>query len=476
MVLKYALVAAASAALFVGAAPVCAAAANDTAALVTRTGPPIAPSGDDFANARDEALAYAAGLQGYIYGYPALDYMRIMREQTTPGLDPKGVYAPVNAVFFQNALVVPGSLYAGRGPNTDTIYFTGWLDLSHGPVTVDAPDTHDRYYALTFADFYSEVQHTGRRTTGTKAQKLYVVGPDWKGEAPAGVQVIRMRTQWAYILGRVLVDGPKDFPAASKLMRQFKVAGPAAAASATRSYPVKEDMTALAAFRFINTFLRTNPRLPGEQALMDQFDKAGFGPNVVFDEARLSDGTRQGLARAIRDGNFILQSAPRARPQFKGWSPMGSGQGPYGSDYLSRAITEAHGILANVAAESVYPSALTDANGQQLMGTKRYRIVFPADKMPPHNGFWALNAYDLRTVDLIPNAIKRYGISDRMPGLKHRADGALELRIQQTAPAEKDVNWLPVNDGPFFLTFRIYQPGEAVLKGQYTLPAIEPLP
>ena len=57
-----------------------------------------------------------------------------------------------------------------------------------------------------------------------------------------------------------------------------------------------------------------------------------------------------------------------------------------------------------------------------------------------------------------------------------RADGALELRVQHDRPVEKDVNWLPVNDGPFFLTFRIYQPGEAVLKGQYALPAIEPLP
>lgn len=458
---------------FLAALSACPTVAGSPAIAAT---PPAMPSAAEIISQRDEALAYAAGLQGYIYGYPALDYMRIMREQTTPGLDPKGVYAPVNAVYFQNALVEPGSLYAGRGPNTDTIYFTGWLDLSQGPVTVDAPDTHDRYYALTFADFYSEVQHTGRRTTGTGAQRLMVVGPDWKGDVPAGVQLIRMRTHQAYILGRVLVQGSKDFPAASKLMRQFKLGGAAAAASARRDYPVAADLTSLSAFRFINAFLRTNPRLPGEEALMAQFDKAGFGPNVSFDEAKLSPGTRRGLERAVADGNAILQRAPRATPQFKGWSPMGSGQGPYGHDYLSRAITEAHGILANVAAESVYPSALTDGEGNQLVGTRRYRIVFPAGQMPPNNAFWAINAYDLRTVDLIPNPIKRYGISERMPDLRKRADGALELRVQRDRPTEKDVNWLPVNDGPFFLTFRIYQPGEAVLKGQYTLPAIEPLP
>ena len=59
---------------------------------------PARPDPAEVAAQRDEALAYAAGLQGYIYGYPALDYMRLMREQTTQGLDPKGVYAPVNAL------------------------------------------------------------------------------------------------------------------------------------------------------------------------------------------------------------------------------------------------------------------------------------------------------------------------------------------------------------------------------------------
>ena len=72
--------------------------------------------------------------------------------------------------------------------------------------------------------------------------------------------------------GRVLVQGPKDFPAASKLMRQFKL-GSAAAASARRDYPVAADLTSLSSFRFINAFLRTNPRLPGEEALMAQFEK-----------------------------------------------------------------------------------------------------------------------------------------------------------------------------------------------------------
>jgi len=438
---------------------------------------PARPDPAEVAAQRDEALAYAAGLQGYIYGYPALDYMRLMREQTTQGLDPKGVYAPVNALYFDDALAEPGGMFAGRGPNTSTMYFSGWLDLANGPVTIEAPDTQGRYYSLTFADFYSEVQHTGRRTTGTQAQTILVAGPDWTGNAPAGVRVIRLNTHRGYFLGRVLVDGPKDLARAHALMHKFRLAGPASSPAAG-DLPAKADTTTLAAFRFINAFLRGNPRLPGEEALMAQFDQAGFGPNVAFDAQRLSPGARRGLERAVADGHAILARAALAKPMYKGWSPLMNpqAQGPFRFSYLNRAVVEANGILGNAAAESVYPSTLTDVNGDPLVGTKRYRLVFPAGQLPPNSAFWALNAYDLRTVDLIPNPLRRYAVSDRMSDLKRRADGAVEIRIQRDAPAERNVNWLPINDGPVFLTLRVYQPDASILDGTYKLPQVEPLP
>jgi hypothetical protein len=80
---------------------------------------------------------------------------------------------------IQDGLAEPGGFFAGRAPNTRALYFTAWLDISPGPVTIDAPDTHDRYYVLIYADLYSEVQHSGRRTTGTAAQRVMVVGPGW---------------------------------------------------------------------------------------------------------------------------------------------------------------------------------------------------------------------------------------------------------------------------------------------------------
>jgi hypothetical protein len=425
---------------------------------------------------RQQALAYVAGLQAYFYGYPVVDYLRVMRDQITPDRDPGGVYAPVNQIAFQNQLAEPGGLYAGRGPNTSTLYFTAWMDLSDEPVLIETPDTDGRYYVLTYADLYSEVQHSGRRTTGTGAQRILVVGPGWQGEAPEGVQVVPMRTHYAYLLGRVLVDGPDDLAAARQVMHRFRMTG-AQRAPADFALPERDALTSLAFFEELNQFLRDNPRISGEELLMTQLDQVGIGPSAEFSAQNLPAGIRSGLERAIADGYRILADSPRAAPPVTGWStPSQETYGVYGHDYLRRAMVEFHGFLGNRAEETIYLSALTDAEGESLVGSNRYEIVFPASGLPPANAFWALNVYDARTVDLIPNAQRRYAISDRLADLKRRADGSVAVLLQQTRPDADDVNWLPVNDGPLFVTLRFFEPAAEVLAGDYSPPAIRRLP
>jgi hypothetical protein len=213
-------------------------------------------------------------------------------------------------------------------------------------------------------------------------------------------------------------------------------------------------------------------RLPAEDVLMAQFDLIGVGPRAQFDSAKLSPGTRQGLERALVDGRRILSEAPYAAPR-KGWSPIRQLYGVYGFNYLMRAIVEYNGLLGNVPEESAYPSINFDDAGELLTGAKVYRLQFAADALPPVDAFWSLSAYGVRTIDLIPNPIKRYSIGDRSPDLKRKADGSIEIRLQKNAPLETDVNWLPVGDGPFFLTLRMYQPQSRALDGKYQLPPVE---
>ena len=186
---------------------------------------------------------------------------------------------------------------------------------------------------------------------------------------------------------------------------------------------------------------------------------------------------READARAARAEAQAAADSARAAPLHIGWSKLSNETyGSYGFDYLRRATVEYHGFLGNQPDETVYLSALTDSAGAPLHGSQRYQLVFAADALPPAAAFWALNVYDAQTVDLIPNALGRYAITDRMPDLKRREDGSVVVRLQQNPPSDPGVNWLPVNDGPLFVTLRFFEPEAAVLSGAYSPPPVVALP
>jgi hypothetical protein len=61
---------------------------------------------------------------------------------------------------------------------------------------------------------------------------------------------------------------------------------------------------------------------------------------------------------------------------------------------------------------------------------------------PPVDAFWSLTMYDVPDFYLVANAIDRYSIGDRTPGLRLAEDGSVTVYIQTEEPeAEKRSNW-----------------------------------
>lgn len=430
----------------------------------------------------EEAQAYHIGTLGYLYGFPMVDMMQNMYRETRPGSRTSTVLAPVNRFFRFRDLVTPETAGTLRAPNSDTLYLNGWFDLRDEPIVIRAPDTRGRYYTLAVTDFHSEVQHVGRRTTGTAARDFVLTGPAYTGLLPAGLHAVRVPTHQAWVLGRILVNGAEDLPAARAVLDGFEAVPLSQWLKGARRLPdvppaeSAEDWRpteSLEFFAVLNWWLRDNPRQPAEAALLSQFDAVGFGPSVTFDAATISEATRRGLQRGLDDARAMLRAASR-RPLTdvrNGWIfPLNLGR--YGHDYLMRA-TVAFGGYANLPEETIYAALTADTQGQPLRGDRDYVLRFAPGEEPPVGAFWSISAYRSADFSFMPNTAARYSIGPHVPGFRRSKDGSIVIRVSRQPPVDERENWLPVGAGPYYLILRLYEPGAAILDGHYAPPAIE---
>jgi len=426
-----------------------------------------------------EQMAYHVGTLAVLYGYPIVDMHKQMHNETHRISPQQQVYAPVNRLYRYPDIVGPHNAGNLRAPNNDTLYFSGWFDISAEPLILHTPDTAGRYFTIAVTNLYAEVEHIGRRTTGTTQGYFALVGPHWSGVLPEGVKAVSVESEQGWLLGRMLVDGPGDLAAAKALVDAIWLAplseftpGERPADPPELEAEAIDPLSSLAFFEVLNRHLKALPPRRGEEALMQQFDQIGVGRNSEFDAARLSAGARRGLERALADGREIVQAATqRTIPDYNGW--MISGEiGRYGFAYMQRAAV-ARGGYGNLPEESLYPAMVFDADGELLDGSRRYQLHFAAKQLPPVDGFWSLAAYRLTDLQLEANAIERYSIGDRTAGLNYNPDGSLTLTLAQEQPSDPVANWLPVPAGKFMLVMRLYEPRKALLDNEYLLPSLE---
>ena len=96
----------------------------------------------------------------------------------------RGVNAPMNT--FANIPAYPtADMRVVVRPNFDTLYSSGWLDLTKEPVVASVPDTGGRYYLFPMLDMWTDVfASPGWRTNGTQAANFLVTPPGWTGSMP----------------------------------------------------------------------------------------------------------------------------------------------------------------------------------------------------------------------------------------------------------------------------------------------------
>src|SRR5271157_4592090 len=185
----------------------------------------LAPLPIDTAQAQPsvtEQGAYAIGVDAYVYFYPLVT-MDITRKQLTNAEPGKGLGGPMN-VFVNIPEYPTADMRVVVRPNFDTLYSSGWLDLTKEPMIVSVPDTGGRYYLLPMLDMWTDVfASPGWRTTGTQAGNFLITPRGWSGTVPAGFAQIEAPTPYVWIIGRTKTDGPADYPEVHKIQAGYKV-------------------------------------------------------------------------------------------------------------------------------------------------------------------------------------------------------------------------------------------------------------
>jgi hypothetical protein len=162
--------------------------------------------------------------EGFIYGLPTVMNYAVMYEYAVDKTGPQ-FKAPFNQINNE-ARVFTYKDTAVITPNSDTPYSILWLDLRAEPIVLSVPAVaKPRYYSVMLCDGNTfNYGYIGSRATGTQPGDYMVVGPDWKGETPAGIKkVFHSSTQFSAVAYRTQLFSPADMPNVVKIQSGYKV-------------------------------------------------------------------------------------------------------------------------------------------------------------------------------------------------------------------------------------------------------------
>jgi hypothetical protein len=434
----------------------------------------------------NEARAIARDV--YIYGFPLVDSYRIQYSYFVDRSGPE-FKAPWNALSNTARVYTPDDK-ALQTPNSDTPYSFLGADLRAEPLVLTVPAIgRERYYSLQFIDMYTfNFAYVGSRATGTDAGSFLLAGPNWKGDTPPGIKaVIRSETEFAFVLYRTQLFSPADIDNVRKIQAGYTVASlsqflgtpaPPAPPIVTFIKPLsaEDEKSSPAFFDILNFILQFCPVHPSETNIMARFAPLGLGADGMFDSKALSSEMREAVQAGITDAwnSFKEFKETQINTGIQASADSFGTRAVLNGRYLVRMSAAILGIYGNSKDEAIYPVYFVDDGKKPLSGTNRYKLRFATNQLPPVNAFWSLTLYELPSSLLSANKLNRYLINSSMlPDLRRDADRGITLYVQHESPGkDRETNWLPAPNGPFFAVLRLYWPKPEALDDGWKAPAL----
>jgi len=451
------------------------------------------PSGTKTDISADEVQAIAR--EAYVYGFPMVMNLKTIYDYTVD-VDSPNYKGPLNEVSCEARLFTPADT-AVVTPNSDTPYCMFWMDLRSEPVVLTVPELEDdRYYSVQLIDLYTHnFAYIGTRVNDNAAGSYLLAGPGWTGEKPDGItEILASETDLIFGIIRTQLFDSDDLARVAEIQNSYALQplsaylGEAAPAKAPAiEFPTWTEGAefSVAAFDYLDFALGLVSTHPDESELMASFAKIGIGTTDTFSTTAMPPEYLGSLENAVQQSVEEIRAfigANSSDPlfsarlfgtrEFLNESAATMGQPTL---YLPRAAAAIAGLYGNSGAEAVYPMYFADDDGDQLDASEHsYVMRFSAGGLPPAKAFWSLSMYDGPTQLFINNPLDRYLVTSTMiEDFVFEDDGSLLIHVQNNSPgAEREANWLPAPDGPFYLALRLYLPEQRVLDGDWAAPSL----
>ena len=439
-----------------------------------------------------EAYIRLLARNAYFWGWPMANiynrrvvFSKIPEPSLLDGILP---VSPVNHLSMLSDYMDPMERHAAC-PNQDVVYGGVALALDKDPVVIQVPSFGDRFWVYQAVDLRTDSFAELGKQYGTKPGFYLLVGPDWKGEVPAGIsKVFRSTTNTGMLIPRVFQnDSPED----KKIVRSI--------ISNIDAYPLSEftgkmkthDWSALPVIKSAGSedHQQSESQWVNPEKFFDELPilladaKARPGEEIMYQQmayltalAKNDPAMRSAMIDEAKKAESELVSPLLRFSRFgiklpHNWSTINNGA-EFGSDYYTRTAVARSNILVNKNNETKYFYLDASDDGKTLRGDKNYTITLPKGKVPV-NGFWSLTLYNSHHF-FAPNSINRYSVGTKTSDLKYNDDGSLTLYIQPKAPDKAlEHNWLPSpKEEDFSLYIRAYWPAKEVLNGEWVPPAV----
>jgi hypothetical protein len=381
-----------------------------------------------------------------------------------------------NVLLFENRLDSKSLFLTG---NTDSVYFSTWINLKDGPMVLETPPKVLAFLDDSWFQYVTDIGNAGRDKG--KGGKYLVLPPNYNGPVPEGYLVAKSRTYNLWLMGRGFKVNGELTPAVDGIKKNLRIYPLAQAANPPATKFINGSGVELntvhsndfSYFEELNEVVQEEPSEALDPERLGLFASIGiekgrpFAPDarmkkILTDSAAVGNATARALLfrTRMKDAYYFPNSAWLTT--FSGGYEFLLQPGVRNLDARTMFFYYATGITPAMAMKMVgvgsqYAAAFVDSQGKPLDGSKTYKIHLPPNI--PAKDFWSFVVYDNQTRSMLQTDEQFPSIGSEDKTVVVNPDTSVDVYFGPTAPAGRETNWVQTVPGKGWnVLLRLYGP------------------